>query len=71
MIFAFGESIFHIAKAQGERIVVADGVTDDLRRESVSEIANLMVFHRICLPAMAQLDNAFRRVGSLKLKLLR
>ena len=54
----FGEEIFDIPETQAETVVEPDGVTDDLRRKSVSAIAGRLARHRRTLPPAAQLDNA-------------
>ena len=47
------EEIFGIAEAQSETMVQPDGMTDDLRRESVAVVAGGRARHRRTLPAPA------------------
>jgi len=47
------EEISGIAVAQTETVVEPNGVTDDLRRESVAVIADGVADHRFALPAVA------------------
>jgi hypothetical protein len=47
------EEIFGIAEAQTETVVEPNGVTDDLRRESVPVVADGVADHRPTLPAVA------------------
>ena len=54
---ALGKKIFHIPKAQAKPIVVPDGMANDFGRISVSVIGRSAAFHRLSLPAAAQLDN--------------
>ena len=47
------EEIFGIAEAHTEPVVEPDGVTDDVRRESVAVVAGGRARHRPTLPAAA------------------
>jgi hypothetical protein len=45
------QKILDVSEAQAEAVVEPDGVADDLRRESVSSVADRIVLHRASLPA--------------------
>ena len=45
------EEIFHISEAQAETVIQSNGVTDDLRWESVSVVAARVGVHRPTLSA--------------------
>ena len=46
---ALGDEVFHISKAQAEPKVQPDGVSDDVRRESIAVVARRGVVHAVTL----------------------
>ena len=50
---ALSQKIFDVTETQTETVIKPDGMTDDLRRKSVSVIAGSFALHRFSLPVWA------------------